>query len=212
LINVHASLLPKYRGASPVHRAVINGDATTGVTIMRVVKELDAGPMLSRVEVPIGGDDTTTIVESMLAIRGAEALIAALDAIEAGTAIEEPQDPSAVSYAPKLAKSEGIVDWSWPSARIHNSIRGLWPWPHAFTFLAGTRYILHRSRVSREPAPSAVPGTILRASALEGLHVACGGGTSIELVDIQVEGKRVMNARDAMAARTLMAGAQFTAS
>jgi methionyl-tRNA formyltransferase len=212
LVNVHASLLPKYRGASPVHRAVINGDAETGVTIMRVVKELDAGPMLSRVVVPIGADDTTSTVESMLAIRGAEALITTLDALEAGTATEQPQDPSSVTYAPKLAKSEGVVDWSWPAARIHNVIRGLWPWPHAFTFLAGTRYILHRSRLSHRPSDGAAPGTIVHASALDGLHVACGEGTSIELVDIQVEGKRVISAREAMASTALIVGAQFTPS
>ena len=212
LINVHASLLPKYRGASPVHRAVINGDAETGVTIMRVVKELDAGPMLARVEVPIGADDTTTMVESILAIRGAEILVDTLDALEAGAAREEPQDPSLATYAPKLVKSEGAVDWSWPSARIHNLIRGLWPWPHAYAFLPGTRYILHRSRRSAQPAGGAAPGTIVRASSAEGLHVACGEGTSIELVDIQVEGKRVMSACDAMASRTLVPGARFTSS
>ena len=212
LVNVHASLLPKYRGASPVHRAVINGDAETGVTIMRVVKELDAGPMLARVVVPIGPDDTTTTVESMLAIRGAEALIDTLDALEAGTAREQPQDASRATYAPKLAKSEGVIDWSWPAARLHNVIRGLWPWPHAYTFLAGTRYILHRSRLSDVLRHGAAPGTIVRASALEGLHVACGEGTAIELVDIQVEGKRVVSARDAMASKALVAGAQFTAS
>ena len=212
LINVHASLLPRYRGASPVHRAVINGDATTGVTIMRVVKELDAGPMLARVEVPIGLDDTTTIVESVLAIRGAEVLIETLDALESGTATEISQDPSRVTYAPKLTKSEGLVDWAWPAARIHNVIRGLWPWPHAFTFLGGARYILHRSRLSAESSHGAAPGTIVRASATDGLHVACGEGTSIELVDIQAEGKRVVSAREAMASQTLAAGAQFTAS
>ncbi len=212
LINVHASLLPKYRGASPVHRAVINGDAETGVTIMRVVKELDAGPMLSRVAVPIGADDTTTIVEAMLAIRGAEILIATLDALEAGTVIEEPQDPSGVTYAPKLTKQEGVVDWAWPATRIHNLIRGLWPWPHAFTFLSGARYILHRSRLSNQPTQDGAPGTIVRASPVDGLHVACGEGTSLELVEIQAEGKRVISARDAMASRSLIAGAQFTPS
>ncbi len=210
LINVHASLLPRYRGASPVHRAVINGDAETGVTIMRVVKELDAGPMFAVARVPIAIDDTTTIVESALAIRGAELLISTLDVIEAGTARETPQDPALVTYAPKLAKAEGILDWTLSAARIHNLIRGLWPWPHAFTYFAGTRYIVHRSRLSTRSAEGAAPGTIVHASAMEGLHVACGGGTALELVDIQLEGKRVMSARDAMASRSLVAGARFS--
>lgn len=212
LINVHASILPKYRGASPIHRAVMAGDPETGVTIMRVVKALDAGAMIAVARVPIGPDDTTTIVESMLAIRGAELLVQTLAAIEAGTATETPQDEALVTYAPKIAKTEGVVDWSQPAGRIHNQIRGLWPWPHAFTYLSGTRHILHRSRHSAQAAHSAAPGTIVLASALEGLHVACGDGTVIELLDIQLEGKRVMSARDAMASKALSAGARFTAA
>lgn len=209
LINVHASLLPRYRGASPVHRAVINGDPETGVTIMRVVKELDAGAMIASARVPIGIDDTTTIVESALAVRGAELLVSALDAIESGTARETPQDPALVTYAPKLTKAEGLVDWSLTSTTIHNLVRGLWPWPHAFTYLGPMRHILHRSRLSTRETADA-PGTIIHASATEGLHVACGGGTALELLDVQLEGKRVMSARDAMAARTLVTGARFS--
>jgi methionyl-tRNA formyltransferase len=210
LINVHASLLPKYRGASPVHRAVMAGEAETGVTIMRVVKALDAGPMLSSVTVPIGPDDVTTTVESLLAIRGAELLVQTLDAIEAGTAHETAQDEALVTYAPKLAKTEGLIDWSLPAATVHNLVRGLWPWPHAFTYLAGQRYILHRSQLSPRPVAGAAPGTIIHSSAPGGLHVACGGDTAIEIVEIQMEGKRVMSARDAMASKALAAGARFT--
>jgi methionyl-tRNA formyltransferase len=208
LVNVHASLLPKYRGASPVHRAVINGDPETGVTIMRVVKALDAGPMLAKVTVPIGPDDTTTIVESVLAIQGAELLVTTLDAIEAGTANETPQDESLVTYAAKLTKAEGLIDWSQPATAIHNLVRGLWPWPHAFTYLGGVRYIVHRSRLSSHTAKAA-PGAVIVASATDGLHVACGQG-AIELLDLQLEGKRVMNARDAMASKVLTVGARFT--
>ena len=210
LINVHASLLPKYRGASPVHRAVINGDAETGVTIMRVVKELDAGPMLAAAIVPIGIDDTTTIVESMLAIRGADLLVETLDAIEGGTARETPQDASLVTYAPKLTKQEGLVDWTLPAARIHNLVRGLWPWPHAYTYLGQTRYILHRSRLSTRPTLNEAPGTIVHATKVDGLHIVCGDRTTLELVDIQLEGKRVMGAREVMAAQVLVPGAQFS--
>jgi methionyl-tRNA formyltransferase len=210
LINVHASLLPRYRGASPVHRAVINGDPETGVTIMRVVKELDAGPMLASVSVPIGVDDTTTIVESILATRGAELLVETLDAIEAGTAKETPQDPSRVTYAPKLAKTEGLVDWRLEAPRIHNLIRGLWPWPHAYTYVGQTRYILHRSRHSARPTLNEPPGTIVHATPAEGLHVVCGNRTTLELVDVQLEGKRVMGAREVMAAQVLVPGVQFS--
>lgn len=209
LINVHASLLPRYRGASPVHRAVIAGDAESGVTIMRVVKALDAGPVLSHVVVPIGPDDTTSILEAQLAIRGGERLVETLDAIESGRATETPQDESLVSYAPKLTKAEGVVDWRRPATEVHNLIRGLWPWPHAYSFLDGTRFILHRSRLSPHTSHSAA-GTIVTASAVDGLHVACGDGSAIEIVDLQLEGKRVMGARDAMASRLLAPGSRFT--
>jgi len=208
LINVHASLLPRYRGASPIHRAVIGGDPETGVTIMRVVKALDAGPMIAATVVPIGPDDTTTVIEVQLATRGADLLVRTLDQIDTGTARETPQDELLVTYAPKLAKSEGRIDWSSPAASVHNLIRGLWPWPHAFSYLGDVRYILYRSRQS-PLATGAAPGTIVTASALDGLHVACGDGNVIELLDLQLEGKRVMSAREAMAAKALVAGAQF---
>jgi methionyl-tRNA formyltransferase len=209
LINVHASLLPRYRGASPVHRAVINGDHETGVTIMRVVTALDAGPMLANVTVPIGPDDTTTIVESLLAIKGADLLVDTLDAIEAGTAVETPQDDSLATYAPKLSKEDALIDWSRPAPHIHNLIRGLWPWPHASTHLSNRRYILHRSRLSSIDHEGE-PGEIIRASVIGGLHVACGTSTALELLDLQLEGKRVMSARDAMANKALATGARFS--
>jgi methionyl-tRNA formyltransferase len=208
LVNVHASLLPRYRGASPVHRAIMNGDTETGVTIMRVVTELDAGPMLGTATMAIGPEDTTTMLEARLAVRGADLLVDRLDAIEKGTAVETPQDDARATYAPKITKREAIVDWSRPAPQIHNLIRGLWPWPHATTYLNGTRYILHRSRVS-DGAGTKAPGTILRASAKEGLHVACGYGTAIELMDLQLEGKRVLKARNALAAGQLVPGARF---
>jgi methionyl-tRNA formyltransferase len=210
LINVHASLLPRYRGASPVHRAVMAGDRETGVTIMRVVKELDAGPMIASATVPIGPDDTTTTVESLLAVRGADLLIDSLAAIEAGTAVETPQDHSRATYAPKITRAEGIVDWTRPAGKIHNLIRGLWPWPHATTFLDSTRYILHRSRLSTAATGRALPGTIVKASSADGVHVACGDATALELLDIQLEGKRVISARDALAARAVVTGARFS--
>jgi methionyl-tRNA formyltransferase len=208
LVNVHASLLPRYRGASPIHRAVMAGDAETGATIMRVVKALDAGPMFASVRVAIGPDDTTADVEAVLRVRGAELLVQTLDAIEAGTATETPQDDRLATYAPKLTKIESFIDWTKPAAQIHNQVRGLWPWPHASTFLAGTRYILHRSRLSSADG-GAVPGTIVKASALEGVHVSCGDGRAIELLEVQLEGKRVTSARDALAAQALTPGARF---
>ena len=158
-----------------------------------------------RRSVPIGADDTTTIVESMLAIRGAELLVKTLDAIEAGTARETPQDESLVTYAPKLAKTEGLVDWSIAgAAAIHNLIRGLWPWPHAFTLSRATRATSFIARACRASGrPSAAPGTIV--ARLGDRRPACRlrrrhGARAARL---QLEGKRVMSARDAMAAKAL---------
>jgi methionyl-tRNA formyltransferase len=167
--------------------------------------------MLSEVRVPIGPEDTTTEVESILAVRGAELLVSTLDELEQGRVREVAQNDAQATYAPKLTKGEGLIEWARPAASIHNLVRGLWPWPHAFTYLSGQRYIVHRSRISAYSG-TAAPGTIEVASAAEGLHVACGGDSAIELIDIQLEGKRVMKAHDAMAARTLTVGARFASS
>jgi methionyl-tRNA formyltransferase len=191
-----------------VHRAVIAGDTETGVTIMRVVKALDAGPMLANAPVPIGANDTTSVVEAALGVRGAQLLIATLADLEAGRASETAQDESLVTYAPKLTKAEGRIDWQRSACEVHNLVRGLWPWPHAYTVVVDTRVILHRSRLS--PRSAAAPaGTILAASVAEGLHIACGDG-ALEIVDLQLEGKRVMSARDVMASPLLKAGARFS--
>jgi methionyl-tRNA formyltransferase len=208
LINVHASILPRYRGASPIHRAVMNGDLETGVTIMRVAKAMDSGAIVDQARVPIGIDDTTEIVSERLATAGAALLVTTLDRMEAGPIPETPQVEEQASYAPRLVKSDGLIDWSRPAAAIHNQIRGLSPWPHAYAFLAGTRYIIHRSKLTGRPAPLS-PGTIAAASAADGVLVACGDGRGLELAEIQLEGKRVLPARDLLASGTLVVGARF---
>jgi methionyl-tRNA formyltransferase len=197
MINVHASLLPKYRGAAPVHRAVLAGDAETGVTIMRVVKALDAGPMLAQAVQPIAANDTSGAVEQSLARLGAALLVETLPAIATGTGVETPQDESRATYAPRLTKDEGLVDYSRPAAAIHNQIRGLQPWPRAFTFLDGARLVLHEARVSADAAGEARPGTILRTD--RGLTVAAGDRRAIDVIELQPEGRRVMTAREFVA-------------
>ncbi|MGH9372706.1 MAG: methionyl-tRNA formyltransferase, partial [Vicinamibacterales bacterium] len=145
MINVHASLLPEYRGAAPVHRAVSDGKDETGITIMRVVSELDAGPMLARVTHRIGRDDTSQQVERALAEAGAALLLSVVDEMAAGTATEVPQDDSQATYAPKITKSEGAIDWNLPAARIHNLVRGLQPWPLVSAWIDGQRYLIHKT-------------------------------------------------------------------
>jgi methionyl-tRNA formyltransferase len=209
LINVHASLLPRYRGASPVHHAVMAGDRVTGVTIMRVVKELDAGPILAQAEVPIGPDEKAAAVERVIATRGAELLLETVDRLAAGPVTETPQDDAKATYAPKLTKADGLIDWLKPADHLHNQIRGLTPWPHAYTFLDDTRYILHDAHVGALPPEPASPGTIIAASVHEGLLVACGDRTVLEILALQLEGKRVVGARDAVAMQLLKTGARF---
>jgi len=207
MINVHASLLPRHRGAAPVHRAIIAGDTETGVTIMRVVKALDAGPMLARVTRTIGPDDTSEEVEHDLAAKGAALLVTAVDALAEGRARETPQIDAEATYAHRLTKEEGLVDWGRPAAAIHNQIRGLHPWPHAFTFARGQRLILHRSGRSAS-GRSALPGTVLEAAG-DRLVVGTGDG-SLDLLIVQVEGKRPMTARDFLAGHQLVPGERFT--
>jgi methionyl-tRNA formyltransferase len=209
MINVHASILPRYRGAAPVHRAVIEGETGTGVTIMRVVKALDAGPMLATARRPITADESSLEVERDLAKIGAQLLVATIPGLSEGRVQEMPQDDSAATYAPRLTKDDGRIDWNWPADRIHNLIRGLHPWPHAATFLGAMRFILHRSRPVRDPA-SAVPGAILEALG-DRLLVAAGTG-SLEIVEIQPEGKRPMSVREFLAGHPLTAGSIFRAS
>jgi methionyl-tRNA formyltransferase len=207
MINVHASLLPKYRGAAPVHRAVIAGDAETGVTIMRVAPKLDAGAMFARVAHPIGPDDTSEAVEDALAHLGAALLVDVVDQMAIGTAHEEPQDDARATYAARLTKDEGVIDWRLPAARIHDQVRGLYPWPHAFTYLDGQRVILWTTRVLG--ATGAEPGTVLQADK-DGLLVAAGERSSLAILEIQSEGRRPMTARDFLQGHPVAAGARFT--
>lgn len=208
LINVHASLLPRYRGAAPVHRAVMAGDLDTGVTIMRVVKALDAGPMIATVHRAIGPDETSLEVERDLARLGAAALVGTVDAIAEGWAIETPQDDTRATYAHKIERADGIVDWSRTAAQIHNQIRGLHPWPHAFSDLEGERTILLKSTVEPDPAEAlAASGTVLTAHA-DQLTIQTGDG-ALRLLILQREGGRPVSAREFLAGRRIKPGARF---
>ena len=211
LINVHASLLPKYRGAAPVHRAVMAGDAETGVTIMRVVKALDAGPMLAKVARAIGPHETSSDVERGLAQLGAAALVEAVDGLADHRATETPQDEAQATYAHKLEKADGIIHWARPASEIHNQIRGLYPWPHAFSHLNGERTILLQSEVEPDPPGTrAKPGTVLDAHA-DRLSVQTGDGV-LRLLVLQREGRRPMIAREFLAGRRIHPGARFLRS
>jgi methionyl-tRNA formyltransferase len=208
MINVHASLLPKYRGAAPVHRAVIDGAGETGVTIMRVVKALDAGPMLAKASRPIAINETSDAVERDLSARGASLLLQVVDGLSSGSVTEIPQNDNEATYAPRLTKEEGLLDLALPAAAVHNRVRGLQPWPMAYTFLNGKRLVVHQSRLSERGAVSAEPGVCLEAGA-DGITIACGDRRAIVILQLQPEGRRVMSARDYLAGHGLLAGCRF---
>ena len=231
MINVHASILPRYRGAAPIQRAVLAGDAETGVTIMRVASELDAGPTFAVATTPIPPDATSGDMEAVLATLGAQSLLPVVDALEAGTAVETPQDAFRATHAAKMTKEEGAIDWTAPATVIHNRVRGLQPWPTAWTHLGPERLVIRKTgvrstnppnpgvRSMNRPAPvpdpanvrfaDLTPGTIVHAAGDE-LIVACGDGTTLQVLELQPEGRRTMTAREFLAGRGVAAGARFT--
>jgi methionyl-tRNA formyltransferase len=211
LINVHASLLPRYRGAAPVHRAVMAGERTTGVTIMRVVRALDAGPMLSRQERAIGPEETSESVEHDLSRLGAGLLIRTIGEIAAGTAREVPQNEADSTYAPRLTKADGLIDWARSSQAIHDQVRGLHPWPHAFTFLDGERLIIHRTSPPRDTSAGQPPGTILVAEG-DDLMVATGEGGALRVMELQAEGGRLLRVREFLAGHRIRPWRQLTSA
>lgn len=196
LINVHASLLPAWRGASPIQRAVLNGDAVSGVTIMRVVLALDAGAMLARVQVPIAADDTSGSLETRLAVSGASLLRDVVDRMGRGETVPEiPQDDSQATIAPKIDKADGAIDWTRPARALDWHVRGMQPWPGAFTFVDGQRLVVREATVDPRSAPDAEPGTLVAVDG-DALILACGEGTSLRVVRVQPDGKRAMTARE----------------
>ena len=214
MINVHASLLPKYRGAAPIHRAVMAGESETGITIIRLVREMDAGPMLRRLAVPIGPDDTSETLDGTLARLGAAVLMEAVDELDRGCAVEEDQDHALATFAPRLTREDGVIDWTRPARVLHDQVRGLNPWPRAACHLDGARYLLHRTAVAARPPASpaggpARPGQVIEAA--DGrLVVAAGSDTALAILVIQPEGGRPLPARAFLAGRRVRPGAIFS--
>jgi methionyl-tRNA formyltransferase len=210
MVNVHASLLPAYRGAAPVHRAVIAGEQETGVTIMRVVKELDAGPMLAAVRRPIATDETSADVERDLAALGAALLVETLDSMATGPVAEVPQEHARATYAARLTKEDGAIAWERAALRIHNLVRGLHPWPHAYTYAANQRLILLRTEAHEDDVTRAEPGTLVMARG-DDLRVATATGT-LAIKELQAEGKRPMLVREFLQGHRLAEGLRLTSA
>ncbi|MBU5434788.1 methionyl-tRNA formyltransferase [Pseudoflavonifractor sp. MSJ-37] len=194
-INVHSSLLPRYRGAAPINWAILNGDAETGVTIMYMATELDAGDIIAQVHTPIGPDEDADALYQRLAEMGGELLIPTVAEIAAGTAGRTPQDPAQVTFAPMLSRELSPVDWSRPAQAIHDQVRGLLPWPAAVTeAITGEPMKLFVTTLPGETA-SAAPGTIL-AAGKSGIDIVCGDGKVLRILELQAAGKKRMKAAD----------------
>jgi len=214
-VNVHASLLPRWRGAAPIARAIAAGDETTGVTIMRMVERLDAGDILARVSTPIGPEETAGQLEGRLAHLGAALLVETIERLAAGTAAATPQDETAATYAPMLSKEDGRIDWVLSSVDIARRVRAFDPWPVAWTTTPrGTRLRVRRAATVAED-PGAAPGTVVVGARGDqdpdhhtgaGVMVACGEGTALRLIEVQPEGRRSMTAQEAVSGRHFAAG------
>ncbi len=191
ILNVHASLLPKYRGAGPIQWAIVNGETVTGVTIMRIDAGLDTGPMLIKAETAIGGDENALDLGRRLSVMGAGLLVEALDGLAAGRIVAQPQDNAQATYAPMLKKEDGRIDWSRSAVQIHNQVRGMQPWPGAYSSFRGGALHVWRARPT-EGAAGHPPGALVR---IKPLLVACGVG-ALELIEVQMEGRKRIPAAD----------------
>lgn len=205
-LNIHGSLLPRWRGAAPIQRALLAGDAETGVTIMRLDAGLDTGPTLLEKRIPIGLHDTAGDLHDALAELGAVALLEAIDGLAAGTLTPRLQPGIGVSYAPKLDKSEARIDWSSSAIEIDRQIRAFNPWPMADTRFAGEPLRVLRASVARAAGREDTPGTVI-GIADDGLRVACGEGV-LAVSQVQRAGKRPVSARD-FANAVRIAGLRF---
>ena len=185
IINVHASLLPKYRGAAPIQWAVANGETRTGVTTMRIDAGLDTGDMLLKAETEIGPEETAADVGARLSAMGADLLLETLAGLAAGTIVPEKQDAAQATCAPILKKEDGRIDWTGPAQTIHDRVRGLQPWPGAYTGFRGQTLRIWKSRVTGGAAST--PGKL---AAGRKPVVACGAATALELIEVQLEGRK----------------------
>ncbi|WP_455384454.1 methionyl-tRNA formyltransferase [Acidihalobacter prosperus] len=199
-VNIHASLLPRWRGAAPIQRALLAGDAQTGVTIMQMDEGLDTGAMLFRSATPITPEDTAGTVHDRLARLGAEALLDVLPGLDAGTLHGEPQEDAQATYASKLSKDEAAVDWSLPAAQIARQVQAFNPWPVAETRFQGQPLKLLEAR-ALEQAATAPPGTPL-AETRHGIDIATGDGV-LRVLRLQMAGRRAQSAAEFVNGRSL---------
>lgn len=190
-INIHASILPKYRGASPIHHCVLNGDSETGVTSMQMDDGVDTGDILLVEKIPVGINDTTLEMFEKLSLLGAKVLMKTIDLLEKGELKPIRQNDGEATHAGLLSKDEGLIDWNESALKIHNKIRGLYSWPGAFTNIDGKTLKLQKAVLSEKKGNN-IPGEVVFANGK--IVVSCGDNNCIELLEIQLEGKKRMEA------------------
>ena len=206
-INIHASLLPRYRGAAPLNWCLINGETETGITTMMMDAGLDTGDMLIKRSIPIGPDEDAQSLHDRLSFLGAETIDETIDKLLAGTLTREKQDDSLTCYAPMLKKEDGLIDWNLEPRQIKNLVRGFTPWPGAYTSLDGKTLKLYKVSVSDG---GGTPGNIIVAGK-DGIIVACGSG-SIRIEELQLEGRKRLSAAEFLAGYRLEPGSRLGAS
>lgn len=205
-INLHASLLPKYRGAAPIHWAIVNGETRTGITTMQIDPGLDTGPMLLQIGLEIGADETAPQLAARMAEAGAALMAETLRKFGAGEITPIPQDHEQATFAPMLKKEHGRVEWTHPAQTVYNRIRGMQPWPGGFTTFRGqTCHVWGRPAVVELPA--AAEGTLALHSGA--LYAACGEGTWLKIEEVQLEGRKRIAARDFANGARLAPGEKF---
>jgi len=192
-INLHASLLPKYRGAAPIHWAIAKGETITGNTTMRIDAGMDTGEMLLQQELTIGADESAPALTARLAEAGAELMVETLRGLRTGNLRARPQDSSAASYAPILKREDGRIDWNTPAQEIYNHIRGFAPWPGAYTQFRGQACHLWGKPVSKEVS-GGLPGSMHLLTGK--LQVVCGAATVLELTHVKLEGRKEITAAE----------------
>ena len=206
-INLHASLLPKYRGAAPINWAIVNGEKRTGVTTMQIDAGLDTGPMLLRHEAEVGADETAPELTARLAEAGAPLMAETLRKLERGEIVPAAQDNSKATHAPPLKKEEGRIDWGAPAGQIYNRIRGLQPWPGAFTTFRGKTCQIWGQPLDQVAAVG-MPGIVLSVRE-DGLPVICGGASVLRVAHVQLEGRRRVTGQEFANGARIVPGEKF---
>lgn len=205
-INVHASLLPRHRGASPIEAAILAGDAETGVTIMRIVERMDAGPIYLQRSISIESSDTQGTLKEKLAELGADAMLAAIDLAARGALVETPQDEAIATYTAQVEKKDAVIDWTAKAVQIERMTRAYDPWPVARTRLGGDEVLIWRAAVHDLGSSDEPPGTIV--SVKPGPVVQCGTGR-LRLLEVQAAGRKRISAADFLRGKRVEAGARF---